>query len=334
MQRREFLRTISSLAVASLVYDCSGSDPRVIDGLPSSTFGKHATAEAVTTGIDLAGKVAVVTGCNSGIGYETMRVLALRGAHVIGTGRDLDKAGQACASVSGKTTPVVMELADLQSVVNCAGRIREVVPHIDMLIGNAGTMAGEKLEQINGVEKTFAVNHLGHFVFVNRLLDLVRSAAHGRVVMVSSSAAFRSDGIEFDNLSGEHDYQRRRSYGQSKLANALFALELAGRLKNTGVTVNALHPGLIYTNIARNEPWYIQKLFAIGGIFVKSVAEGAATTCYVATSPKLADISGYFFADCNPVTLPGSNHLYDEAMARQLWQVSEQLTEKYLPQGT
>ena len=333
MRRRDFLRAVSSLAVAPLVYDCSGSEPKLIDGLPLSTFGKHATAESVTAGIDLAGKVAVVTGCNSGIGYETMRVLALRGAHVIGTGRDLDKAEQACASVSGMTTPVVLELADLQSVVNCAGRIREVVPHIDMLIGNAGMIAGDRLEQINGVEKTFAVNHLGHFVFVNRLLDQVQAAAQGRVVMVSSSAAFRSDGIEFENLSGEHDYQRRRSYGQSKLANALFALELAERLKGTRVTANALHPGLIYTNIARNEPWYIQKLFAMGGIFVKSVAEGAATTCYAATSPQLADISGYFFADCNPVTLPGPNHLYDKTMARQLWQVSAQLTEKYLLQG-
>ena len=331
MNRRHFLKSTAVLAATPLVESCSRTEQRLIESLPLSAFGKEATAEEVTAGIDLSGKIAVVTGCNSGIGYETMRVLALRGAHVIGTGRDLDKAGAACASVAGRTTPVVLELADLQSAADSAGQIEDMVPHIDMLIGNAGMIAGVSLEQVNGIEKTFAVNHLGHFVFINRLLDRIKSAGQGRVVMVSSGAAFSSNGIEFDNLSGERDYHRRRSYSQSKLANALFALELAHRFSGTSATANALHPGVINTNIVRNEPGYIQFLFnTFGSLFTKSIAQGAATTCYVATGPQLDGVNGYFFVDCNPIALTEPNHLYDQAMARQLWQRSEQLTAGYL----
>lgn len=317
---------------APAISSCSGSDIKLIDSLPVSTFNKDSTAEEVTAGLDLTGKIAVVTGCNSGIGYETMRVLALRGAHVIGTGRNMDKAKMACDSVTGKTTPVVLELSDYQSAVDCATAIKDVVPHIDMLIGNAGMVAGSGLEQINGIEKTFTINHLGHFVFINRLLEQVKAARQGRVVMVSSGAAFGNAGIEFDNLSAERDYDRMNAYSQSKLANALFALELANRFEGTNTTANSLHPGVINTNIARNEPWFIQMLFNIGSLFIKSIAQGAATTCYVATNPKLAEVNGYFFMDCNPITLSGSNHLYNKTMARQLWQVSEQLTQGYLDQ--
>ena len=335
MDRRVFMKTAAVVATTPLVESCSGSDIKVIDGLPVSSFDKHSTAEQVTAGIDLTGKIIVVTGCNSGIGLETMRVLALRGAHVIGTGRTMDKAGKACAGVSGNTTPVMLELSDFQSVVDCADVIGTMVPHIDAVIGNAGMIAGDELEQVNGIEKTFAVNHLGHFIFINRLLKLVQAAGQGRVVMVSSSAAFRVNGIEFDNLSGERDYNSRRWYGQSKLANALFSLELASRLSATSATSNALHPGVIKTNIARNQPWYIRTLFdTFGGLFTKSMAQGAATTCYLASSPQLAAVSGYFFADCKPITLSGSNHLYDKEMAAKLWTVSEQLTAKYLVRDT
>ena len=335
MDRRAFIKTTAVVASAPLLNSCSRSDIEVIGSLPVSSFDKHSTAEQVTAGIDLKGKIIVVTGCNSGIGFETMRVLAMRGAHVIGTGRTMDKAGKACAAITGNTTPVMLELSDFQSVVDCAEVIGAMVPHIDVVIGNAGMIAGDELEQVNGIEKTFAVNHLGHFIFINRLLKLIQAAAQGRVVMVSSSAAFRAGGIEFDNLSGERDYNSRRWYGQSKLANALFSLELADRLSATSATSNALHPGVIKTNIARNQAWYVRTLFdTFGGLFTKSMAQGAATTCYLAGSPQLAAVSGYFFADCKPITLSSSNHLYDKAMAAKLWTVSEQLTAKYLVRNT
>lgn len=331
MNRRDFIKSATVMVVAPAAVSCSGPEIKVIDGLPVSKFNKESTAEEVTEGLDLAGKIAVVTGCNSGIGYETMRVLALRGAHVIGTGRSMDKAGSACERVAGMATPVVLELSDYQSVMDCARTITGLVPHIDILVANAGMIAGAELEQVNGIEKTFAVNHLGHFVFVNNLLAKLKAAQRGRVVMVSSRAAFGSEGIEFDNLSGEKDYHRRKAYSHSKLANALFSLELARRLQSSTVTSNALHPGVIRTNIARNEPWYIRMLFSLGSPFYKTTEQGAATSCYVATAPVLSEVSGYFFMDCNPVELSGPAHLYNYGMAEKLWQVSEELTVNYLP---
>lgn len=285
----------------------------------------------MTAGHDLTGRVIVISGCNSGIGLETMRVLAGCGAHVIGTARNRDKARVACDSVAGNITPAVLDLADYQSVVDCADEISKMVQHIDVLICNAGVMAGNRLEQVGGIEKTFAVNHLGHFILVNRLLRLVKAADQGRVVIVSSRAAFRAKGIAFDNLSGAFNYSSMRSYCHSKLANALFSLELSEQLAGSRATANALHPGVITTNIARHQPWFFRLPFnAIGRLLSKSLAQGAATTCYLASRPQLAGVSGYFFADCKPIELPSPTHLNDKTMARQLWQVSEQLTEKYL----
>ena len=175
----------------------------------------------------LDNKVALITGCNSGIGFETMRVLALRGAHVIGTGRTLEKAQQACASVQGKTTPMALELTDLQSVVDCANAVTELGQPVDILIPNAGVGSFGELELINGVERIFAINYLGHFLLVNRLLPMVQLADHGRIVHVGSRMAYQAAppvGIDFDNLRGENSYDPEQAYGRSKLANALFEM--------------------------------------------------------------------------------------------------------------
>src|SRR5687767_927059 len=152
---------------------------------PLSKYGPQSTAEEVTEGLNLSGMTAVVTGCNAGIGFETMRVLALRGANVIGTARTREKGAEACGKVKGRATPVVLELADFPSVVECTGRIREISPRIDMLILNAGIVLGG-LQQVYGLEKQFVVNHLGHFLLTRHLLDLVRAAPQGRVVTVGS----------------------------------------------------------------------------------------------------------------------------------------------------
>ena len=138
VSRRNFLRMSSAVAVAPVIAGCGPSDPVPASGVPRSPFGEDSTAEQVTEGLNLKGKIAVVTGCNSGIGYETMRVLALRGAYVIGTGRTIEKAQTACASVKGVTTPVQLELSDYESVVACAESIRSLNSPIDMLICNAG----------------------------------------------------------------------------------------------------------------------------------------------------------------------------------------------------
>jgi len=332
--RRRLLRAAPGLALgASVAGGCSNdSDLPLPDDAPISPFDADSTAEEVTAGIDLSAKTALVTGCNSGIGYETMRVLALRGAHVIGSGRTPEKAAKACARVEGRATPVVIELTDFGSVVAAAKDVRAITDKLDILVCNAGVMAIAKLVQVNGIEKQFVVNHLGHFVLVNRLWDLIINAPQGRVVNVSSGAAIRSapeEGIEFDNLSGERDYDPQRAYGQSKLANVLFTLELAERMKGSRATANALRPGVIPTNLGRHLPyWQVWVLENLGKPFTKTIAQGAATSCYVATAPALANTSGMFFNHCNPHR-PGG-HTENRALAARLWSVSERLTAPYL----
>jgi NAD(P)-dependent dehydrogenase (short-subunit alcohol dehydrogenase family) len=261
-----------------------------------------------------------VTGCNSGIGFETMRVLALRGAHVIGAARTAEKGGEACAKVIGDATPVVLELSDFDSVVACADRIHALAPRVDMLILNAGIVL-DRHEQVHGLEKQFVVNHLGHFLLANRLLDCVKAAPQGRVVTVGSGNHFDAPpgGIQFDKLSGEGWYAR--GYAHSKLANGLFSLELSRRLKGGRVTSNCVTPGPVRTNILRNTSASTAHQW-------KTPAQGAATQCYVATHPLLAAMTGEYVKDCNPA--PQSEHQRDEAMARRLWDVSERLVQKHL----
>ncbi len=303
--------------------------------IPRSNFGKRSTAEEVTAGCDLSGKTIVVTGSTSGIGHEAMRVFALRGANVIAVGRTKEKAAACVAALgtgfSGKITPVGCDHGDLASVAACADAIRALTPRIDILVCNAGLIGSTKCEQINGIEKQFLVNHLSHFVLVNRLLDLVRAAPQGRVVVVSSDAHHSApkEGILFDNLSGAKDYGAFRFYSHSKLANHLFTHELARRLQGTTTTVNSLHPGVVFTNIFNNMPAFLRgPTRALGRLFMKDVAAGAATTCYLATAPALDGVSGGYFADCNPAVM--GRHMTDDAMASRLWTVSEDLTRPYL----
>ena len=329
ISRRKFIIGASTATVVAMT-GCSEEEPvERPPGVPVGPFGADSTAEEVTAGLDLSGLTAVVTGANSGLGYETMRVLALRGATVIGTGRTAEKAESACASVAGDAVPVVLELTDLDSIAACADEIRSMDRPIDMLICNAGIMALPELEQVNGIEKQFFVNHLGHFAFTTALLDAVRAAEQGRVVLVSSSGHrwAPESGIELDNLSGERDYDPNRMYGQSKLANGLFAFELARRFEGSNATANAVHPGIIMTNLARHFPkWQQLAGRLIGWTFMKSMEEGAATTCYVATHPGLSDVSGYYFSDCN-AEVP-TMQMQDPELAARLWDVSEELTKR------
>ena len=298
---------------------------------PRSPFTRRSTAEEVTAGIDLTGKTALITGCNSGLGLETMRVLAMRGAYVIGAARTKEKAADACAGIKGKTTPVACELSDFGSVAACADEVKALDTPLDMLICNAGIMALPKLEQKYGFELQFVTNHLGHFILVNRLLPKVLDAPNGRIVMLSSSAHQQapSGGIQFDNLSGENGYSAWSAYGQSKLANALFALDLSERLKDTSATANSLHPGVIQTNLGRN----MKGLFAMAiGVLLlpmmRTIPQGAATQCYVASNPALEDVSGLYFSNCNPET--PSKYARDKDLARKLTEVSEKLVADYL----
>jgi NAD(P)-dependent dehydrogenase (short-subunit alcohol dehydrogenase family) len=305
---------------------CRGLQPRPDgSGLAFGPFGEGSTAEEVTQGLDLSGRTAVVTGCNSGLGYETMRILAMRGAHVVGTARSMEKAERACGNIPGKTTPVVLELSDFSSVRSATQTITEMNIAIDMLICNAGIMALPELELVDGLERQFVVNHLGHFLFVNGLVDAVKKAERGRIVMLSSCAHQLAppDGIDFDNLDGSQSYDPWIAYGRSKLANGLFAAELSRRLGKTGITANSVHPGVIKTNLARHIPGSENRK-ANDVRFNKSIPQGAATQCYVAANPIPANITGQYFADCNPAK--ANKLMYDEGLANRLWSVSEDLT--------
>lgn len=339
VKRREFIQFSAAVAAMPTLVACGDDGPVVRrDGrFPQGPFGAKSTAEEVTADLDLHGKTALVTGCNSGLGYETMRVLAKRGAHVIGTGRTLEKAEEACAGISGKTTPVALELSNFESVVDCAEVVREMEVTPDMVICNAGINTFGDLELIAGIERMFVVNFLGHFVLVNKLLPQMIAAGSGRIVNVGSRSGYTQAprvGIDFDNLRGEGAFDASEAYGRSKLANALFSLELAHRLEGTGVTSNVVHPGLVQTNIARTAPSLIRGAFDMfGGVIAKSPAEGAATQVYVATSPLLDGVSGAYFEDCNPVVVSGDNHIEDAEMAARLWDVAAQMTATYLVQS-
>ena len=336
MTRRQMLASTATLGAAGTLSACGGNDFQVeIDRtLPVSPFGAESTGEEVTAGLDLNGKVALVTGCNSGLGFETMRVLALRGTHVIGTGRTLAKAETACASVEGKTTPLALELSDFQSAIDCARAVTDLGLTPDIVILNAGINTFGELELVNGIEKIFTVNFLGHFLLAHHLLPAMVENGEGRIVHVSSRSGYRQappEGIDFDNLRGEKAFDAGEAYGRSKLANALFSLELAKRLAGTGVTSNAIHPGLVKTNIARTAPLVVRRAFdLLGGFIAKTPQQGAATQLYVATNAALAEVSGAYFEDCNPVIVSGSHHMTDTAMAARLWQTAEEMTAGYL----
>jgi NAD(P)-dependent dehydrogenase (short-subunit alcohol dehydrogenase family) len=333
--RRSFLGAAGASLIAPQLAACGGVDKVPVAAVPASGFDADATAEQVTEGIDLQGKLAVVTGCTAGIGFETMRVLAKRGATVVGSSRSLSRAQSACRDVIGSTIPVQLDLGDFDSVARCADDIHTLRSPVDILINNAGYRGGGNDRQlINGVEKHFVINHLGHFILTNRLMDRLYISKQGRIVNVASRAAYRgapADGIRFDDLSMTRDYSDSLAYGQSKLANVLFSLELAELLRGTRITTNALHPGVINTDIDRNlnpvTRFGFGLLTAISG---KSIGEGAATSCYVATSGKLGNISGRYFEDCDAITIENRGHMQDLAMAEQLLQTSIELTADWL----
>ena len=295
-----------------------------------SGFNKNNTAEEVTQGLDLRGKTAVITGVNSGLGQEAMRVLEMRGAKVIGTARTLAKAEQAAQSNGGNITPLACELTDFESVQSCAEEIKSLKTPIDILICNAGIMALPKLQLANGVEQQFNTNHLGHFVLVHNLLDSIMRAPQGRLVMLSSLAHKMAPlkGIDFNNLDGSRGYRDWAFYGQSKLANLLTAVAAAKQFEGSNATANAVHPGIINTNLARNlggvqglvmgnpiTAWVAGK--AMGS---KTIAQGASTECYVATAPELNEVNGKYFSDNNEAR--PSRHGQNQQLADRLWDYS------------
>lgn len=289
-----------------------------------SGFGYASTAEDVTAGLYLTGRTVLITGSNSGLGLETARVLTMRGATVIGTGRTVEKAREALAPLGGKTIPVALELSDPDSVRACVRSVRALGLKLDALIANAGIMALPTHEKLHGIETQLFTNHVGHFMFVNGLIDTL--AEDGRVVILSSGAHKNAPpaGIELDNLSGDRDYRPWKAYGQAKLANLLFARSLAKRLAGTHRVANALHPGVIATNLGRHMSAGTRfGLLVAAPLFMKSVGQGAATQTWAAVHPDAARVNGEYLSDCNVST--SSAHGQDKALAEKLWTATEEI---------
>jgi WW domain-containing oxidoreductase len=252
----------------------------------------------------------------------------MRGARIVGTARTKEKAESALKQVSGKShLGLECELANPSSVRSCIAEIKKQKIKLDVIICNAGIMALPKLEKTYGYELQFFTNHIGHFILVNGLLDELTE--EGRVVMLSSAAHMNAPkgGIDFDNLAGEKYYSAWSFYGQSKIANLLFAKELARRFSGTKKTAYAVHPGVIKTNLARSMNLILRVVFGLGEhLFLKTVPQGAATECYVATNPNVISESGNYFADCNTKT-PRKDSENSE-LAKKLWEVSEKIVAK------
>ena len=287
-------------------------------------FGYGTTAAEVVRALDLQGKHILLTGCNSGLGFETMRALAAKGATVLGAARTMEKAEAAAKRVAGDVIPLACELSSVEHVRACVEHVKSLGVTLDAIICNAGIMALPKLEQKHGIELQFFTNHIGHFVLVTQLLELL-DEEDGRVVMVSSNAHTRAPeaGIEFDNLSGERDYSPWGAYGQSKLANLLFARELNARMQ-PGRSAYALHPGVIKTNIGRHLNPVMDLVWALGSVVaLKSEEQGAATQCYAAVHPEARAHAGEYLSHCN--VAESDKNGADMDMARRLWEVSEEI---------
>jgi len=301
----------------------------------NSGFSKKSTAEDVTAGLDLSGKTILVTGVGSGLGKEAMRVLALRGAKVLGVDRTLDIAKAASDEVSGETLPYGCDLSDPSAISAFAKSIVNEHKVIDILLANAGIMSPPHTV-VNGysepLEIQFAVNFMANFVLVNHLLPAIKKAPSGRIALVASDgylSANRKRPINLDDLDCSESYDALTTYGQSKMAVVQFNKMLAKKLDGTGVTSNAVHPGVIRTNLAKESKNIKVKIIgALAGPWTRSIPQGTATHCFVAVHPSIEGVSGLYFGDSNPRDL---KPVADQPeLAEALWAKAEELAADYI----
>ena len=295
-------------------------------------LGPYIAGGVCTSQARLEGKTVIITGSNTGIGKETALNLAKRGARVIMACRNLQKAETALQEIVQKSgnENVVAKHLDLASLKSAVREFSEDVNsnelRLDALINNAGVMCLSTLTRTeDGFEMQMGVNHLGHFLLTNLLLDLLKKSAPSRIVLVSSMGHWMvtKTAFNFENMNGEIAYDKFDAYGQSKLANILFARELARRLKGTGVTANSLHPGIVASKLSRHLPTVMQGNNAVASWFVKTSEQGAQTSIHLAVSEELEGVTGLYFADCKERT-PAETAQDDQA-AKKLWEVSAKL---------
>ncbi|MAG37314.1 MAG: short-chain dehydrogenase [Dehalococcoidia bacterium] len=274
------------------------------------------------------GKVCLVTGANSGIGKAVSLGLAHMGATVVLICRSQSRGAAALAEIKQRSgnSSVSLLVADLSSqhqIRRVASEYQQQYNRLDVLVNNAAVARRKRRVNENGLELTFAVNHLAPFLLTSLLLDLLKASAPARVVTVSSGAHF--DGtINFADLQAERRYSPLATYSQSKLANVVFTYELSRRLEGTGVTANSVHPGFVATNIFRDAPLWMRAALGLVRPFILSPDQGADTVLYLATAPEVAEVSGRYFEKRKSVVSSVASR--DADTARRLWEVSERLT--------
>lgn len=310
----------------------------------ASPFGRHSEPHEVLAGIDLTGKNAIVTGGYSGIGLETVRALAAAGASVTVPARDTAKANAALAGMKGNIRVAAMDLADLASVRSFASGYGSDTTRLDLLINNAGVMACPETRVGPGWELQFGTNHMGHFALTDVLLPLLQRSGNCRVVALSSTG-HKLSGIRWDDPNWtDGSYDKWKAYGQSKTANALFAIALNARLAETGGMAFAVHPGGIFTPLQRHLP--TEEMIALGWLnaqgeiaesaraMFKTPTQGCTTTLWAATSPLLEGKGGVYCEDCNIAAVTGDQpvryrdvdaHAVDSQSAERLWTLSDRL---------
>jgi retinol dehydrogenase-14 len=273
-------------------------------------------------------KVCLITGATSGIGKATAMGLANMGASVVMVGRDRGRGEAALAEIkedSGNDSVDLM-LADLSSqeeIRRLADAFEVAHPRLDVLINNAGLFCSERITTADGLETTFAVNHLASFLLTKLLVDVLEASAPSRIVNVSSGEQ-RNATIDFDDLQGEKGYRGAKAYSQSKLATVLFTYELARRLEGTGITANCLHPGVVGTNFGSGVSGAFGVMVRALRPLMLSPEKGAVTSVYLASSPEVEGLSGRYFV--KKAEARSSDVSYDERIARRLWEVSAELT--------
>jgi NAD(P)-dependent dehydrogenase (short-subunit alcohol dehydrogenase family) len=306
-------------------------------------FGPETTAEEVVAGKDLSGRIFVVTGSSAGLGAETARALGKTGATVVMVARNAEKNAKVIEHIreqfpNARLSSVTMDLADLGSVRKAAAEILAAYPKIHALINNAGFVGGPRVVTPEGAELHFAANHLGPFLFTNLLYPALRAAAPSRVLILSSNG-HRMPGFDFDDLDfSKRDYNHWTAYSASKRANVLHAVGLAKRLSGTGVTANAVHPGVIRTEVFRDvqpeEEQMVTGWSEANGSPIKSIAQGASTQVWGAIAPELKDVTGIYLEDTRIATHIPSDVLsavgvieeaLDQESADRLWAISEKI---------
>jgi NAD(P)-dependent dehydrogenase (short-subunit alcohol dehydrogenase family) len=279
----------------------------------------------------MAGKCVLLTGGTGGIGKATAAGLAALGARVGITGRDRTRADAAAADIGVAGGPgvdvFVADMSSQREVRRLAAEVLDAYPRLDVLVNNVGGSWAHRHTTVDGLERTFAVNHLAPFLLTNLVIERLKASAPARVVTVSS-AAHTTGRIDFDDLQGEYlqgerAYSVQRAYSQSKLANVMFTYELARRLDGTGVTATVLHPGVVRTGFGAEDRGPMNRLAVLARPFMKSPERGAATSIYLAADPMVEGVTGRYFVGRSPRA--SSKPSYDTAAAGRLWRISADL---------